>query len=869
MTSYEQSHLWSAAFCPVGDDYGQERKQLAEAYRAFRARVAKLLQLIAAELPALTVHDITHVDALWHVASEIAGPTYPLNPAEAFVLGGAFLLHDAAHCRAAFAGGLKEIRSLPEWGDAAAQRGFDPAGLVAGTEEFQSVLFDVLRVLHPKRARSLPEASWQAPGDATTLKLLPHDELRQAYGSVIGEIAESHWWPIHDLEPLARRSLPPPVSLRGTGWDVDILKIALLLRTADAAHIDAERAPRFLFALLKPVGISRDHWAFQSKLHPGRCDERTNELRIAGGPFGIQEQDAWWLAYDTCRMIDHELAAADELLRDASRQRFAARAVEGAHHPESFARNVAVAGWHPVDASIRITDISRVVEQFGGRKLYGDKPYLALRELLQNARDAVLAGRALGALGEAEGRIDVEIESIEGEDWLHVTDTGIGMSRYVLTRVLLDFGRSLWRDQSVRNEWPGLAASKFEAVGQFGIGFFSVFMLGDKVRVISRRLERSHDDDQDQWVLEFRNGTAGRPVLRPPTDGERLSRHGTRVSIRLIAATDLLVKRIPGFDLFAGETETKRAALSLHEVAGALAPALEVDLWAREGGAESSQVLRAGDWKTLDAQALLTRIAPEFKDNRSGLFQGDLQSSIDRLERIESGNGDCWGRCAVTSHALRFFAVSVGVVTVGGLWGGEINGFHGLLVGRPQNRLDRDGAVPAVPLDLLAVWANRQARLLLESKKLTLGLSKTLIALGANPEELLVVEHNGNALSTKGFRAELADTDEIWLLSENEMRHAADDEVLQADFERSFEPDQRVFIVDMTEMRNAFVTPVSWPARSDPSALRCPANVIECVVNEVWPDAAGEKEQDQTVGYVLGTPIIRQVTVIRRNKLTE
>lgn len=73
----------------------------------------------------------------------------------------------------------------------------------------------------------------------------------------------------------------------------------------------------------------------------------------------------------------------------------------------------------------------------------------------------------------------------------------------------------------------------------------------------------------------------------------------------------------------------------------------------------------------------------------------------------------------------------------------------------------------------------------------------------------------------------------------------------------------------MTETRNAFVTSVSWPGRSDPSALRCPANVIERVVNEVWPDAAGEKEQDQTVGYVLGTPIIRQVMVIRRNTSTE
>lgn len=60
-----------------------------------RERVRQLIQEIGAVLPDVTVHDITHVDALWRVAGEIAGGDYPLNPAEAFVLGGGFLLHDA------------------------------------------------------------------------------------------------------------------------------------------------------------------------------------------------------------------------------------------------------------------------------------------------------------------------------------------------------------------------------------------------------------------------------------------------------------------------------------------------------------------------------------------------------------------------------------------------------------------------------------------------------------------------------------------------------------------------------------------------------------------------------------------------------
>lgn len=153
---YEQSSLWKTAFSHQGDGLDGQRDLVAQAYRDFRGRVELLLQQIQSELPTLTVHDITHVDALWRVASTIAGPAYPLNPAEALVLGGAFLLHDAAHCRAAYPGGLSALRATTEWKDAAAQKGFVETALVEGTPEFKDVLFDTLRVLHPRQARQLP-----------------------------------------------------------------------------------------------------------------------------------------------------------------------------------------------------------------------------------------------------------------------------------------------------------------------------------------------------------------------------------------------------------------------------------------------------------------------------------------------------------------------------------------------------------------------------------------------------------------------------------------------------------------------------------------------------------------------------------------
>lgn len=149
MEVYESTSLWQNAFAPKLDGLDPSRSRLTEAYRQFRTRVSSILGLIKEELPSLTLHDITHVDALWRIASEIAGPDYDLNPAEAFVLGGAFLLHDAAHCRAAFPGGLYEIQATTEWQDTVVQYGYTTESLIAGSEEFQSILFDTLTCAAP------------------------------------------------------------------------------------------------------------------------------------------------------------------------------------------------------------------------------------------------------------------------------------------------------------------------------------------------------------------------------------------------------------------------------------------------------------------------------------------------------------------------------------------------------------------------------------------------------------------------------------------------------------------------------------------------------------------------------------------------
>jgi len=71
--------------------------------------VTKLLANIAEDCQGLTVHDVSHVHQLWHVASTICGPDYPINPLEGFVLGAAFLIHDAGLTASVYPKGVEGL----------------------------------------------------------------------------------------------------------------------------------------------------------------------------------------------------------------------------------------------------------------------------------------------------------------------------------------------------------------------------------------------------------------------------------------------------------------------------------------------------------------------------------------------------------------------------------------------------------------------------------------------------------------------------------------------------------------------------------------------------------------------------------------
>ncbi|MFF0159672.1 HSP90 family protein [Streptomyces sp. NPDC005263] len=100
-------------------------------------------------------------------------------------------------------------------------------------------------------------------------------------------------------------------------------------------------------------------------------------------------------------------------------------------------------------------------------------PKVYLRELLQNAVDAITARRA----EEPDAPARVRIHAEDGS--LRVEDTGVGLSESDVHTLLATIGRSSKRAE-------GLQEVRADFLGQFGIGLLACFVVAERIRVVSR-----------------------------------------------------------------------------------------------------------------------------------------------------------------------------------------------------------------------------------------------------------------------------------------------------------------------------------------------------------------------------------------------
>ena len=140
--------------------------------------------------------------------------------------------------------------------------------------------------------------------------------------------------------------------------------------------------------------------------------------------------------------------------------------------------------------------------------LYSDRD-IFLRELLSNASDAIQKRKFLGQTDPIvfNDEIDnIEIVINKKKKIIEITDTGIGLTDAELAETLGTIAKS--GTSAFLQELDGEESSKDAAktlIGQFGVGFYSAFMVADKVEVVSRKAGTSKSSI---WESDGQSGFA-------------------------------------------------------------------------------------------------------------------------------------------------------------------------------------------------------------------------------------------------------------------------------------------------------------------------------------------------------------------------
>jgi len=210
-------------------------------------------------------------------------------------------------------------------------------------------------------------------------------------------------------------------------------------------------------------------------------------------------------------------------------------------------------------------DVAKLL-QLMVHSVYSDKSVF-LRELIANAADACerLRYEAIAAPALLTDDVKPRITlSLDAEALtLAVEDNGIGMSRGEMIEALGTIARSgtkafLDRIEAAQSEEADESSA---LIGRFGVGFYSAFMVADRVEVVSRR---AGSDEAWQWSSDGKGEFAVSPAVAAAAP-----RRGTRVTLHLLEDAKTYAERFTVEQLVKAQSGHVPVPITLIEKPGA------------------------------------------------------------------------------------------------------------------------------------------------------------------------------------------------------------------------------------------------------------------------------------------------------------
>ena len=144
--------------------------------------------------------------------------------------------------------------------------------------------------------------------------------------------------------------------------------------------------------------------------------------------------------------------------------------------------------------NVSVENIFPLIKKF----LYSDQE-IFLRELVSNATDALTKIQHLSSIGEIKGEIGelgVDIKVDKKKKTLHITDNGVGMTLDEVKKYINDVAFSGAEEFLEKYKE---SSKDTGIIGHFGLGFYSSFMVADKVEIITKSFK---DEPAAHWICD-------------------------------------------------------------------------------------------------------------------------------------------------------------------------------------------------------------------------------------------------------------------------------------------------------------------------------------------------------------------------------